>query len=66
VKLTTEREMIEFRWIVPEGTFIPGEYPKLQYRIFYDVVINGTGFAVLQSKENVRWEDIKTVVMPNV
>jgi len=61
--------MIEFRWVIPEGTFIPcGEYPKLQYRSRFYPVLIASGDIVLsqKTKEELEWIDVPTVAVPNV
>ncbi|MHB0965541.1 MAG: hypothetical protein ACYC36_03715 [Bellilinea sp.] len=60
--------MIEFRWAVPGGTFVPGsEYPKLQYRtLFYPVLIASGDIVLAQkTKDELEWVDVPTLVMHN-
>lgn len=55
--------MVELRWVVPEGTFIPGkEYPKLQYRVKEQKFYGKNEPTHMDWSE---WKDVRTVVVPN-
>ena len=59
--------MIELRWVVPDGTFVPGEgWPKLQYRTLFYPVLIASGDIVLSAKteSEAEWQDVPTVILP--